>query len=104
MSTEDQPPNVVVATLYGGPAGRHGRRITLRGVSPEQWPEYVCTGSERPDRLEHHFRHISARVYEYQGPCVEFPDHVIAAPPRCPDCGSQVQGTPITAENHRHVE
>ena len=101
---EDQPPNVVVATLYGGPAGPKGRRITLRGVHPEQWPEYICVGFADGGRLEHHFRHIGGRVYEHAGPCLEFPDHVMLAPPRCPDCGSKVPGLPITAENHRHVE
>lgn len=101
---EDQPPNVVVATLYGGPAGSKGRRITLRGVQPEQWPEYICVGSAKPGHLMHHFRHIGGRVYEHAGPCVEFLDHIIAAPPRCPDCGSEVPGLPITAETHTHVE
>lgn len=100
----DSPVNVVQATLYGGSAGPHGRRITLRGVLPEQWPEYICTSSRDPGLLDQHFVHVAARVYEHRGPCIEFPDHLIATERRCPDCGSKILGTQGEGLVHRHRE
>ncbi len=100
----DNPTRVVQATLYGGPAGPKGRRITLRGIEPEQWPEYICTGSDDPNMLEQHFVHVAARVYEHRGPCVEFPSHLIASERRCPDCGSRILGAQEEGLVHRHRE